>query len=96
MSYQGDKAREERHAATGGVRLHARIGRDAAEALDYLCAVQRLEKRQVLERLILDAAPAFRQSLGTTDKIRQREDALMLEFGVSRAQARDAIERGTA
>lgn len=95
MSHHADQEREKRHREAGGVRLHCRIGKDAADALEVLCRMKRLEKRQVIERLLLEALPQEDPRVASAARA-QREERLMNEFNVSRGEARRLIEEGAA
>lgn len=53
MSYLGDKAREIRHAQSGGKRITARISGEAYEALYVMAQDYRLPVYAVLDLLIL-------------------------------------------
>lgn len=76
------------------VRCHLRLSPAAHDALDALCERTGLQYRQVVERLLL--ATTLPPEAEATVALRAREDALMLEFSLSRAEARAAVEGGQA
>lgn len=92
MSHRGDSLRELRHKQSGGSRACFRLSREAEDALQLLCGVNRMTRLQVVERLLITSA-AGSARLEVADP---RIDALVKEFHVTREQAADVIERGLA